>query len=65
MRQVRARRDAAAAERSLDALERAARGGGTNLMPLLVEAARAEATEGEIVQTLQKVFGTYSEAPAF
>ena len=34
-------------------------------MPLLVEAARAEATEGEIVQTLQKVFGTYSEAPAF
>ena len=65
VRQVRARRDAAAAERSLDALEQAAHDAGTNLMPLLVEAARAEATEGEIIQTLQKVFGTYREAPSF
>ena len=34
-------------------------------MPLLVEAARAEATEGEMVQTLQRVFGTYTEMPVF
>ena len=34
-------------------------------MPLLVEAARAEATEGEMVQTLQRVFGTYTETPVF
>jgi methylmalonyl-CoA mutase N-terminal domain/subunit len=34
-------------------------------MPLLLDCARAEATEGEMVQTLQKVFGTYREAPAF
>jgi methylmalonyl-CoA mutase N-terminal domain/subunit len=34
-------------------------------MPLLLECARAEATEGEMVQTLQRVFGTYTESPAF
>jgi methylmalonyl-CoA mutase N-terminal domain/subunit len=34
-------------------------------MPHLLEAARVEATEGEIVQALQKVFGTYTESPAF
>ena len=65
VREVRSRRDPAAAERSLAALEHAAREEGTNLMPLLVEAARAEVTEGEMVQALQRVFGTYSEAPAF
>ncbi len=30
-------------------------------MPLLVEAARARATQGEIVETLKRVFGTYRE----
>jgi methylmalonyl-CoA mutase N-terminal domain/subunit len=34
-------------------------------MPHLLDATRAEATEGEIVQALQTVFGTYSETPAF
>ena len=34
-------------------------------MPYLLEAARARATEGEIVQTLQSVFGSYTETPAF
>ena len=34
-------------------------------MPPLVEAARAEATEGEIVDALQHVFGRYTEAPVF
>jgi methylmalonyl-CoA mutase N-terminal domain/subunit len=34
-------------------------------MPYMLEAARAEATEGEMVQTLQAVFGTYTETPAF
>jgi hypothetical protein len=31
----------------------------------LPNAARADATEGEIVQVLQRVFGTYSETPTF
>jgi methylmalonyl-CoA mutase, N-terminal domain len=34
-------------------------------MPLLVECARAYATEGEIVDALREVFGDYTEAPRF
>jgi hypothetical protein len=34
-------------------------------MPHLLHAARVAVTEGEMVQTLQRVFGTYSETPAF
>jgi methylmalonyl-CoA mutase N-terminal domain/subunit len=62
---VRQRRDSERAERALDALVEAARDPGHNLMPLLVEAARAECTEGEIVTQLQAVFGSYREAPVF
>jgi methylmalonyl-CoA mutase N-terminal domain/subunit len=65
IRSVRDRRDAARAASTLEALEGAARDDGQNLMPLLLEAARAEATEGEMVAALQQVFGTYSESPAF
>jgi methylmalonyl-CoA mutase N-terminal domain/subunit len=32
-----------------------------NLMPALIDAARALATEGEIVHALEQVFGTYTE----
>ncbi len=65
VRAVRQQRDGAAAKQALVALDEAARSESTNLMPLLLDAARAEATEGEIVQTLQAVFGSYAEAPAF
>jgi methylmalonyl-CoA mutase N-terminal domain/subunit len=61
---VRARRDSAAVERSLAALEETAAGEG-NLMPNLLDCARVHATEGEIVETLQSVFGTYTEVPVF
>jgi methylmalonyl-CoA mutase, N-terminal domain len=63
--EVRAARDSAAVDAALHALEQAARDERANLMPLLLDAARAEATEGEMVQALQTVFGTYREAPAF
>jgi len=62
---VRERRDRGAVTRVLDQLVEAARDPGENLMPLLLEAARVEATEGEIVKALQTVFGSYSEAPVF
>jgi methylmalonyl-CoA mutase N-terminal domain/subunit len=62
---VRARRDAAAAQATLAALTDAARDPEENLMPYLVEAARAEVTEGEMVEALQGVFGSYRETPAF
>jgi methylmalonyl-CoA mutase N-terminal domain/subunit len=65
VRAVRARRDQAAAQAALAALEEAARDERENLMPHLLDAARAEVTEGEMVQALQRVFGTYSDTPAF
>jgi methylmalonyl-CoA mutase, N-terminal domain len=62
---TRARRDAAAVERALSELREAAASPDRNLMPHLVEAARARATEGEMIAALQDVFGTYRETPIF
>ena len=62
---TRARRDATEVERTLGELKRAATSEGENLMPHIVEAARARATEGEMVAALQEVFGTYRESPVF
>jgi methylmalonyl-CoA mutase N-terminal domain/subunit len=61
---VRATRDGELVQRLMAQISEAA-AGETNLMPLLVEAARAHASEGEIVQALQKVWGDYREQPAF
>jgi methylmalonyl-CoA mutase N-terminal domain/subunit len=65
VRTVRERRESARAAEALEGLERAARDPAENLMPHLLEVARAEATEGEVVAALQQVFGTYTESPAF
>jgi methylmalonyl-CoA mutase, N-terminal domain len=62
---TRARRDAAAVERALSELRQAAASPDRNLMPHLIEAARARATEGEMIAALQDVFGTYRETPIF
>jgi methylmalonyl-CoA mutase N-terminal domain/subunit len=61
---VRAARDVATVEASLDTL-RAAAATDQNLMEPILDCARALATEGEIVHALQDVFGTYREAPVF
>ncbi len=61
---VRARRDSAEVERTLAELREAA-AADRNLMEPLLEAARAHASEGEIVESLQRVFGTYTETPVF
>ena len=65
VRALRERRDSGAVDRTLAALVEAARDPRHNLMPLLLDAARAEVTEGEIVTALQTVFGSYREAPVF
>jgi methylmalonyl-CoA mutase, N-terminal domain len=65
VRAIRDRRDGDAVSRVLDSITEAARDPAENLMPLLLEAARADATEGEMVKALQAVFGSYSEAPVF
>src|SRR4051794_5357905 len=62
---VRARRDGAGVERELTRLREAAARDGENLMPLLLDAARAHCTEGEIVTALQDVWGDYRETPVF
>jgi methylmalonyl-CoA mutase N-terminal domain/subunit len=61
---ARARRDSAAVEATLAKLREAAAGEGNLIEPLL-DCARAHATEGEIVRSLQQVFGTYTETPVF
>jgi methylmalonyl-CoA mutase N-terminal domain/subunit len=57
-RAVRARRDAARTQATLDDVRRAAEG-SANLMPVFIEAVDAGATLGEICDVLRGVFGTY------
>jgi methylmalonyl-CoA mutase N-terminal domain/subunit len=60
----KAQRDMAAVEASLKALVEAAPT-DTNLMPLLLDAARVEVSEGEIIEALQSVWGSYTETPVY
>jgi methylmalonyl-CoA mutase N-terminal domain/subunit len=62
---ARARRDGAAVERALAELRAQAAQADANLMEPLLECARAHASEGEIVESLQRVFGDYTETPVF
>jgi methylmalonyl-CoA mutase N-terminal domain/subunit len=61
----RADRDQALVDQTLAALQAAARTEGVNLVDPMLEAARAEATLGEICDALREVWGTYMEPPAF
>jgi Methylmalonyl-CoA mutase, N-terminal domain/subunit len=58
LREVRAKRDAPAVTKALDAVAQAATGTAP-LMPPIIEAVRARATLGEISDTLRKVWGVY------
>jgi methylmalonyl-CoA mutase N-terminal domain/subunit len=62
---ARARRDGVAVERALAVLRAQAAQDGANLMEPLLECARVHASEGEIVESLQRVFGDYTETPVF
>jgi methylmalonyl-CoA mutase N-terminal domain/subunit len=62
---ARAKRDGAAVERALAALRDEAAHEDRNLMEPLLVCARAHASEGEIIESLQQVFGDYSETPVF
>jgi methylmalonyl-CoA mutase N-terminal domain/subunit len=61
---VRERRDAAAAEAALARL-RADAAGDANLMPTIVDAARAYVTMGEMCDALREVWGVWRETPVF
>ena len=55
---LKARRDSSATEAALDKLRRAA-ASGENVMPTLIEATRAQATVGEMMNALADVLGRY------
>ena len=59
--EVRQKRDKQKVESALQALKIAAHNPGQNLMPLIVEAAKAYASLGEITGVLRDVFGEYQE----
>jgi methylmalonyl-CoA mutase N-terminal domain/subunit len=61
VRGMRARRDGAQWQQTIDRLESAARS-TENLMPRIVAAAEAHATVGEISDVFRRVFGEYRES---
>jgi methylmalonyl-CoA mutase N-terminal domain/subunit len=64
LRAAKSGRDTEALETALAELKAGAQS-GRNLMPLLIDAARVHASEGEIVQALQQIWGDYREQPVF
>jgi methylmalonyl-CoA mutase N-terminal domain/subunit len=62
---VRARRDSRAVEATLADLRDGAAHARGNLMPALLQCARAHASEGEIIVALQDVWGGYIETPVY
>ncbi|MGI8774214.1 MAG: acyl-CoA mutase large subunit family protein [Actinomycetota bacterium] len=63
--EVRANRDAKRAEDAMVALKEMARDDGQNSVPVLVEAAKAYVTLGEMVESLREEWGGYTEPPMF
>ena len=62
---VRSNRDSREVEEALSELKRACRDEERNVMPPLIAAVKALATEGEIVQAMVEVYGRYTERAAF
>jgi methylmalonyl-CoA mutase N-terminal domain/subunit len=65
VRELRGRRDAAAAEAALARLRNDAARADVNVMPAIVEAAGAYVTMGEMCDVLREVWGTWRETPVF
>src|SRR5690606_19951991 len=61
---VRARRDAAAAERCLAAVRAACQDPDANVMPPILDAVKAYVTLGEICDVFRDVFGVHTD-PAY
>jgi methylmalonyl-CoA mutase N-terminal domain/subunit len=64
VRSVKGQREGERVELALAEL-RSAAANRRNLMPLLIDAARVHASEGEIIHALQDVWGAYTETPVF
>ncbi len=64
LQKLKERRDGVKVAGSLESLKKSA-ASSDNLIPLILEAVRCYATEGEIVSALKDVFGEYKEKPLF
>ncbi len=62
---LRARRDSPAVEAALARLKEDAATDGRNLMPPIVDAAKAYVTMGEMCDALREVWGVWRETPVF
>tara|TARA_Y100001935_G_scaffold52909_2_gene44171 strand:- start:332 stop:1954 length:1623 start_codon:yes stop_codon:yes gene_type:complete len=58
---VRKDRDNDIVEQKLQIISKSALKGGENLIPLIIDAAKCNATLGEIVESLKKVYGEWTE----
>ncbi len=65
VRALRARRDSAAVEQALARLRREASVEDENLMPAIIDAAKAYVTMGEMCDALRDVWGVWRETPVF
>jgi methylmalonyl-CoA mutase N-terminal domain/subunit len=76
LKRVKDKRDPAKVKAALEAVRTAARGkpgtasaasavGPSNLMPPIIEAAKAYCTQQEICDVLREVFGTYTDPAEF
>jgi len=63
--EVRANRDARRAEDAVALLKAVATDDTVNMMPVLIDAAKAYVTLGEMVAALKEVWGVYTEPPMF
>jgi methylmalonyl-CoA mutase, N-terminal domain len=61
LKQLRAERHEAVTRRTLEAIRSGARNERENLVPLILDAVKAEATLGEISDALRDVFGQHKE----
>ena len=59
LKKIRASRDGAAVQKTLDALTECAKSGQGNLLDLAVKAVRARASVGEVSDALEKAFGRF------
>ena len=63
--EVRANRDQKQADDAMESLRDMANDPSQNSVPVLVDAAKAYVTLGEMVETLKKEWGVYTEPPMF
>jgi methylmalonyl-CoA mutase N-terminal domain/subunit len=63
--EVRANRDGKVADDAIQSLRDMAHDESTNSIPVLIDAAKAYVTLGEMVETLKQEWGVYTEPPMF